>query len=124
MTLTVKEKRGRFIVGNDKADGQGNDYIASAARSVVEKTTDSQVKAAAGALFGYKITFSGVTAGDKVEIRDSLTAGAGTVIFTIIAVTAGEEHTFMIPQGMEFATGIYHDITLTGGTAYSTYVYV
>jgi hypothetical protein len=89
----------------------------------VEKTEDAQIKATPGSLYGYRIQFSGVTIGDKVEIRDSTSAGGGTVIFTVIAITANEVHTFALPNGMTFSTGIFHDETKSTGTIYATYAY-
>ena len=90
----------------------------------VELTADGQVKATAGTLYGFRIQFSGVTIGDKIEIRNSTTAGGGTVIFTIIAITADEVYEFTIPNGMTFSTGIYHDETKSSGTIYATYGYI
>lgn len=124
MTIGVKDKRGRFIVGNTKADGSGADYIYSAARAATQKTADGQVKASAGVLFAFVIAFVGVNVGDKVEIRDALAAGAGTVIFTIVASAANETHTLSVDKGIQFDTGIYHDETKGAGTINGSYVYV
>ncbi len=93
-------------------------------KTPVQLTADGQVKASAGTLFGFVISFSGATIGDKVEIRDALGAGAGTVIFTIVAATADETHSFVFEKGMIFATGIYNDETKAGGgTINATYIY-
>lgn len=93
-------------------------------KTPVQKTADGQVKAAAGTLYGFIISFSGATIGDKVEIRDNLSAGGGTIIFTIVAATADETHSFVYEKGMTFSTGIYHDETkASGGTINGTYIY-
>ena len=106
------------------SDNEGRAYVnIKAPRTPTQKSADAQVKASAGTLYGFVIAFLGATIGDMIEIRDSLSAGAGTVIFTIVCSSANETHEFVFPQGMVFSTGIYHDETKTTGTIYGTYVY-
>ena len=76
---------------------------------------DGQIKAAAGTLYGVIVTFDGVTAGDKVEIKNS-TDNSGTSLFTVIAQAADVVYTFTPCVGIAYSTGIYSDVTLTGGT--------
>ena len=106
-----------------KINEKGSLIIEHDPVSMVQKTADNQVKALPGILYGFYIVFSGVTVGDKIEIRDSLSAGSGDVIFTVIAKTTDEIHHFQIPKGMNFTTGIYNDETKTSGTIYATYFY-
>ena len=105
-------------------DADGRPYVnVKAPRTPTQKSADAQVKASAGTLYGFVISFLGATIADIIEIRDSTSAGGGTVIFTIICATANETHEFVFPQGMTFSTGIYHDETKNSGTIYGTYVY-
>lgn len=131
---TVNDGLNRPISGNTNPSdpNSGNERrircnddgkLYSTPATPVELTADGQIKATAGTLYSYKIQFVGVTAGDKVEIRDSTTAGGGTVIFTIIAITPNEVYEFTPSVGMIFSTGIYHDETKSGGTIYATYIY-
>lgn len=128
MSVRISGNTNKDGIGGDEyriwLDDDGRVYVnVKTPRTPTQKTADAQVKASAGTLYGFVIAFSGATIGDKIEIRDSTTAGGGTVIFTIICSSANETHEFVFPQGMTFSTGIYHDETKTTGTIYGTYVY-
>jgi hypothetical protein len=76
-------------------------------------TGDTQIKASAGVIYGYCVHVATATA--AIEIRDSLTAGAGTVRITIPASKAIGE--YALPVGITCATGIFADYA---GTATGT----
>ena len=92
------------------------------ADSVTSVTTDTAVTSAAGIVYGVHISYSLVTAGDQVMLRDG--GASGTVVFRDVAVGARDRCDFTPPLGMPFASSIYVDISLVGGgTAYVTLVY-
>lgn len=76
-------------------------------------TADAACKSAAG--FLYSVTCAGTdaaaTAGD-VTIRDSTSAGAGTVVQTI-GIAAAYQNPFTVWINAAFTTGIYLDFTTT-----------
>jgi len=85
-------------------------------------TSDNQVKADAGKLIGVVATGVGVTAGNKIEFIDSLTA-TGTSKCTIVFPAAASSVTFTPAHPISFATGIFADFTLSGGAATLSAVY-
>lgn len=76
-------------------------------------TADALVKNGGGVLCGYVVHVA--TAGGVIEIRDSTTAGDGTVRITIPAATAVGEHVFS--QAITCSSGIYLDFTGTGSVS-------
>ena len=91
--------------------------------SVVECTADTLIRTEMGIVHGIHICFDGVTAGDKVEIRDAVAAAAGTVRFTFVADATDQSYAFTPHAGMKFSTGIFVDVIKTGGSMYVTVVY-
>jgi hypothetical protein len=86
-------------------------------------TSDGQVVAGPGKLVGVIATGSGLTAGDKIEFVDSLTA-TGTSKCTIVFNAAAATVDFTPAHPIAFGTGIYANFTLTGaGTATLSAVY-
>lgn len=79
------------------------------------KTSDAQVKATTGIVYGVIVSFAGVTAGDKIEIKNS-TDNSGTSQITVIAPAANGTIVVPLPVGTYFATAIYYDETKSGGT--------
>lgn len=78
----------------------------------VSKTADAQVGVAGPCLY-YGYTITAATATNVIEIRDSSSAGAGTVLDSIAASTAiGTTKSY--PYGIYCATGLYIDFTGTG----------
>jgi hypothetical protein len=69
-------------------------------------TGDAAIKASPGVYYGYIVTV--VTAVGPIDIRDALSAGAGTVIDTIPAGTAAGARQVM-HTGIECAAGIFAD---------------
>lgn len=87
-------------------------------------TADGQVKATAGNVYEVIVSFKGVTAGDQVQIKNSLD-NSGTAI--LHAVASAANGTIVIPTPaagpVRFFTAIYCDVTLTGGSVQVTTLY-
>jgi len=89
---------GQYAVGVDECD-------------YASVTSDTDISSSQpGLLFGVLVTVA--TATDVIEIRDSNSAGAGTVVLSIPATTAAG--TFYDLKGAKLNTGIYADFTGTG----------
>lgn len=84
----------------------------------VSVTEDTLVKTGAGVFYGVEVTTALSAA--TVVIRDSLTAGAGTVICTIPASSAIGYQKHFFGVGIEFETGLFADF---GGTGTITLLY-
>lgn len=92
------------------------------ADSVTSVTTDTAVTSAAGIVYGIHISYSLVTAGDQVMLRDG--GASGTIVFRDVATATRDRCDFVPTKGIPFASSIYVDISLVGGgTAYVTLVY-
>ena len=91
------------------------------ADSVTSVTTDTAVTSAAGIVYGIHISYSLVTAGDQVMLRDG--GASGDVIFRDVALATRDRCDFVPTKGIPFSTDIYVDISVSGGTAYVTLVY-
>jgi hypothetical protein len=78
-------------------------------------TESALIKTGSGKVTGFAIQFYGVTAGDKVELIDSLTA-TGTARLTLVCPVAADHIEFPIGDDVHFTTGIYAKVTKTGGT--------
>ncbi|MCK4302626.1 MAG: hypothetical protein KAY24_00095 [Candidatus Eisenbacteria sp.] len=88
--------------------------------NVIQRTTTGDVKASAGIVYAVHVEMDGVTAGDKVEVRDN-----STVRKTFMA--DGTDHHFDWAIGLPgaaFATDINIVVTKTGGAVYVTVVYL
>jgi uncharacterized protein YraI len=81
-------------------------------------TADTLVKTGAGILYGIEVTTA--LSGATVVIRDSLTAGAGTVLCTIPASSAIGYQKHFFGVGVGFSAGLYADF---GGTGTITLLY-
>lgn len=90
---------------------------------VIEVTADALIRTGDGLVYAIHICYDGVTAGDMVQLRDSLTAGAGTVRLTYVADATDQTYNFAPSNPMKFDTGIYVDVSKTGGAMYVTVVY-
>lgn len=87
----------------------------------VTKTTDSQIKATPGVVSSVIVSYAGVTAGDKIEIKNS-TDSSGTAQYTCVAAAANGQCAPAIYQaGNYFDTAIFYDATVSGG-AFTTQV--
>jgi hypothetical protein len=94
-----------------------------ASMSGVVKTTADQVKATAGVVYGVLVSYIGVTAGDKIELKNSAD-NSGDALITIVADGANGTNAFYPCVGITFGTGVYYDVTLNdGGTFTATIVY-
>ena len=91
-------------------------------QSSVVLTDDGQVKASAGSVYAVLVSGVGVTAGDKVELKNS-TDNTGDALLTIVADSANGTWAFNPCVGVSFGTGIYCDETKSGGTFTVTVVY-
>lgn len=117
--------------GNTVKDGSGSAYwllvdsngyqvVKTPGRSVVQLTADGQIKASAGTLHGLVIAGAGVTAGNTVVIKDG--GSGGTARLTVVFGAANE--TIVIQNlSAAFATDIYCDVTISGGSVYVSAVY-
>lgn len=83
------------------------------------ETADAQVKATAGTVYEVDVAYAGVTAGDKIELKNS-TDSSGTANLTIIAPAANGTFVYTPPSGLIFTTAIYYDETKSGGTFKTT----
>ena len=110
------------IYGNDGTyirsiaiDTSGNLYSRQKGSTGKVLATDGQIKASAGVLYGFILSCDGVTAGDKIEIKNSLD-NSGTALCTIVAQATDAVYPFTPVQGITYSTGIYFDETKSGGT--------
>jgi hypothetical protein len=86
-------------------------------------TADGQISASAGVVYAVYVSGITVTAGDKVEIKNSAD-NSGDSLVTIVADGANGAWTFCPAVGITFDTGIYVDETkASGGTFTVTVVY-
>lgn len=72
------------------------------------------VNTGSAAIYGLAVSYKGVTAGDKVEIMDGLTASA-TVDFSIYADAANGTKIVPLLSAVSVDTGIYLNETKSGG---------
>lgn len=86
------------------------------------KTTDSQVKATPGTVYGLVVSYAGVTIGDKIELKNS-TDSSGTAIITVVASTANGTVVIPLTVGVIFTTAIFYDATVSGGAFTTTVQY-
>lgn len=78
-------------------------------------TADGAIKATPGYLQAVLVSFKGVTVGDTVDINDGSAAG-GTVKVRITAATANGSFFYQPVSPIYYGTtGIYCDVTLSGG---------
>ena len=86
------------------------------------KTADGQVKASSGTVWSVQVDMNGVTAGDKIEIKNS-TDNSGSALLTFTATASAQSFMFTPSVGVAFSSGLYSDETKTGGTITVTVVY-
>jgi hypothetical protein len=117
------------LANSAKIDCNGSAVVVSgtATNTPVSKTglvltADGQVKATAGVVYAVQVSGIGVTAGDKVEIKNSAD-NSGTALVTMVADAANGTWAFYPSVGITFDTGIYSDETKSGGTFTATIVY-
>ncbi len=111
---------------NKVVQGVGDDKplpVVFQALSSIIKDDDASVQNGASELHWAVVSFVGVTIGDKIEILNSRYVGEGTSICTLQA-TAANQTMYFDPHGeVEADSGLYYDVTLSGGTATATIVY-
>lgn len=88
----------------------------------VVESSDNQVKGTAGTIFSVIVVYSGVTAGDKIELKNS-TDNSGAALIPFVAPAANGTFVYAPPVPMPFDTAIYYDETKTGGTFKTTVQY-
>lgn len=86
------------------------------------KTADGQVKGSAGTVWSVMVGMNGVTAGDKVEIKNSID-NSGTALLTFTATASAQSFMFSPSVGVAYSSGIFSDETKSGGTITVTVVY-
>lgn len=85
------------------------------AASTKVATADVAIKATPGYVHSILVAFKGVTIGDTVDINDNSAAG-GTVTIRITLPTANGTFLYVPPTPVSFpTTGIYCDVTISGG---------
>lgn len=110
----------QLSVDLDSADDSVTTVPTTGSASVL--TADGQIKSSAGTLWSCQIDLVGVTAGDKVEFENAVGA-SGSSLLTFTATAANQSFTFTPSVGIAFSSGIYCEVTLTGGTATITSIY-
>lgn len=89
----------------------------------IQCTADTLIRTGKGLVYGIDVCFDGVTAGDQVVLRDAVAPATGTVLWTYVAAGTDESHAFCPCIPFSCQTGIYVDVTKTGGSMYVTVVY-
>lgn len=81
-------------------------------------TSDTTVKSGPGQIVDANFYWSGVTSGDKMTIKNSVTIGTDSaVVFTIIPdTTTGSRQMNALQKDFNVDQGIYVDLTKTTGT--------
>ena len=67
-------------------------------------------------LIDANIYYTGLTVGNMIQLKEGLTS-AGSTFCTIVADTANGNKKCSYPEGFVVDTGIYVDVTLSGGVA-------
>jgi len=99
------------------------DSVTPAGKSSSVLTSSGQIKGSAGTVYAILVSGVGVTAGDKVEIKNS-TDDSGASLATIVADAANGTWAFYPAVGISYDTGIYSDETIAdAGTFTVTVVY-
>lgn len=125
--LNVTEANSATIAGDTTSiDGKitacNTGSVTPAGKSSIVLAADGQVKATAGTVYAVLVSAVGVTAADKVEIKNSAD-NSGTALLTFVADAANGTWAFYPCVGVTFDTGIYSDETKSGGTFTVTVVY-
>lgn len=120
--------------GNTQKDGGGQPYwllvdangqlmvnlATGQGKSWARVTADGNIFAGAAKLFGLVASGIGVTAGDKVDIKDG---SSGAVVLTVVFGDVNETVVIPLTWPIAFSTAIYADFSLSGGSASVTGVY-
>lgn len=120
--------------GNTQKDGSGTPYwllvdadgqlkvnqSTGEGKPWARVTADGNIFAGAGNLLGLVASAIGVTAGDKIDIKDG---SGGSTVLTIVFGAANETQVIPMPWPIAFTTAIYADFTLSGGSASVTGIY-
>jgi len=89
----------------------------------IQCTADTLIRTGEGLVYALNIEASGVGAGDLIQLRDAVAAGAGTVLLTYVCA-GNDTHNFCPCIPFVCRTGIFVDITLAGGgSVFVTVVY-
>lgn len=102
------------------SDGEVITTPGTASAQVV--TSSNQIKGSAGTVWSLQIDMNGVTATDKIEIKNS-TDDSGATLLTFTATATAQSFTFTPSMGIAFSAGIYSKETKSGGTITVTAVY-
>lgn len=73
----------------------------------ISQPQDVSIKSGEGYLFSLTIAWSGATAGQTLYLRDSLTAGGGTILVPISLSAAAGTLQLAWANGKRFATGLF-----------------
>lgn len=80
-----------------------------------EYTGSQSVKATSGVVCSVTMSYSGVAAGDKIQLYDN-TSASGTIRLTLIASASAGTIIKQYPFGAYFGTGIYYKENNHAGT--------
>jgi len=96
----------------------GQTVLEFVSASTNVSTDDATIKASAGEVFQIEVAMIGVTAGDKVEIKDDTTLKASFV-------ASGTHHNFSLGNNIKiaFSSNITLDVTKSSGDVTVTTVY-
>ena len=90
----------------------------------IECLGDTLIRTGPGLVYAIHLSLVDVEVGDTIVLRDAVAAGAGTVLFTFVANDEDQSYQFCPCIPFHCETGIYLDVTLTGGgTANVTVIY-
>jgi hypothetical protein len=120
--------------GNTQKDGSGTPYwllldadgqlkvnqSTGEGKSAARVAADGDIFAGPAKLLGLVASGIGVTAGNKIDIKDG---SGGAVVLTIVFGAANETVVVPLPWPIAFNTAIYADFTLSGGSASVTGIY-
>lgn len=107
----LKVSLGTATAGERNADGADPYAIATPESEYALVTADTDVSSGSAALL-FGVTVIVATATNVIEIRDSASAGTGSVVLSIPASTA--IGTYYPCNGIRMDTGLYADFTGTG----------
>lgn len=80
-----------------------------------EYTGSQQITTRGTNVFSYLLSYTGVTAGDKIQLIDSTTSTTTPIVRTIVASTANGSVPITFTAADRFNSGVYYKETKSGG---------
>lgn len=103
-------------------DANGAIIVIPDGKTGIVVTDDASIKSSAGTLYYYRVEFSGVSIDDTVQFENAVTSD-GTSLSTATAYATHCTIPMASAAAIEYATGIYCDVSLTGGNATVSIIY-